>query len=66
MFGREYCMKYWCEKAKKPMSMRTGRRDMTEKVMNTALNPINQTIVINFATVIYDLNCAVNICYIFP
>ena len=37
------CVVYWCGKSKKRMSRWTGRRDMTEKLLKTALNP-NQSI----------------------
>ena len=40
---KECCMKYWCEKAKKHMSRWSGRLDMTEFFLKTALNP-NQSI----------------------
>ena len=36
---KECCMKYRCEKAKTHMSRWTGRRDMTDKLLKTALNP---------------------------
>ena len=37
------CVEYWCEETRKHMSRWTGRRDMTEKMLKTALNP-NQSI----------------------
>ena len=37
------CVEYWCEKPRKCMSRRTGRRDITEKLLKMALNP-NQSI----------------------
>ena len=37
------CVEYWCEKTRKCMSRWTGRRDITEKLLKTTLNP-NQSI----------------------
>ena len=40
------CVEYWCENTRKCMSRWTCRRDITEKMLKTALNPnksINQT-----------------------
>ena len=37
------CVEYWCEKTRKCMCRWTGRRDITEKWLKTALNP-NQSI----------------------
>ena len=37
------CVECWCEKTRKCMSRWTGRRDITEKLLKTALN-INQSI----------------------
>ena len=37
------CVEYWCAKTRKHTSRWTGRRDMTEKLIKTALNP-NQSI----------------------
>ena len=33
------CMDNWCVKAMKHMSMLTGRRDMTQTLLKTAINP---------------------------
>ena len=41
------CVVYWCWKTRKRMNRWTGRRDMTEQLLKTALNPntsINQLI----------------------
>ena len=48
------CVEYWCEKAKKYMSRWTGRRDITKKLLKTALNP-NQSI--DFLYFIIFLRC---------
>ena len=36
------CVEYWCEKTRKCISRWTGRRDITEKLLKTALTSINQ------------------------
>ena len=37
------CVVYWCGKTRKRMSRWTDRRDMTEKLLKTALNPNQST-----------------------
>ena len=44
------CVEYWCEKTRECMSRWTGRRDMTEKLLKTALNP-NQSMLLRYCIV---------------
>ena len=45
---KECCVDYWCKKARKHMSKLNGRRDMTSKLLKTALNP-NQSEIFQFS-----------------
>ena len=59
----EYCyVEYWCEKTRKCMSRWTGRRDITTKLLKTALNP-NQSInqCCRFVVCGKGLNCSIEL-----